>query len=150
MCGDDLRYEFVGSGDPPASAACMLEELQHHGAEAEEYIRYLTDPRPDLEEDSVLWQRVLEAARWQSTEVFMVLHGFRCEGTRLQMTARGLRMVPRIHAGETPRPSGFDSPEEYRETRQEWLVPLTPAIIGLFRDVENELWQAPRSCRSVI
>src|SRR5690606_5160341 len=41
-------------------------------------LKPLTDPRPDLAEDSELWTRFLQLAEDENKQLTGILHGFRC------------------------------------------------------------------------
>jgi hypothetical protein len=95
------------------------------------------DPRPDLEEDSHLWQQVLEVASELNPDIHAVLHGFRCMGCRLVNTEAGLRMEPRIDDGESPQRYGFDSEADYQRERSRWLIPVTDEVVEIFRQAKE-------------
>lgn len=56
----------------------VIELLRRHGIDP------AADPRPDLEEDSVLWARLLADLQ---TPVLELLHGLRCSGARIELSA---------------------------------------------------------------
>lgn len=58
---------------------------------------WITDPRPDLADDSVAWEYILASAYDAETQphaLFGCLHGVRCLGARLQVADGSLRIIP--------------------------------------------------------
>lgn len=85
------------------------------------------DPRPDLAEDHRLWQALLEAAVAHADaagEPFWTLHGFRCMGTRLALSARG---TLQMEAGEM-------GAEDYRQARARYLTPMLATLKAVFAE----------------
>lgn len=85
------------------------------------------DPRPDLRQDSTLWQAVLEAAQG-TPEVQGLLHGLRCGGCRLKQRANGS-----LRLDYTPLLDVWDEDE----LRREWLEPNRRDIQDIFRRVRD-------------
>lgn len=88
----------------------------------------LADPRPDLREDSWLWERLLPwsygADGGQEESLFGALNGFRCGGARLQLDGEGVRFT----RGDWPA-------DEYAELRNRYLMPHAGRINSLLLDL---------------
>lgn len=95
----------------------------------------VTDPRPDLAEDSELWTRLLALAG--RTELGGALHGFRCQGARLTVSMTGAHIEP----GD-----GWESRRAFDADRRKWLgwdsdfnarrdAPITALLRALPRDL---------------
>jgi len=88
------------------------------------------DPRPDLTSDSKLWTRLLQLAEKESPYLPGILHGFRCEGTRIKKGQKGYALRPDIDpAGD----SAWISKREYDEEKQKWLNPYRQEIVQLLK-----------------
>ena len=89
------------------------------------------DPRPDIAEDSVLWDWVLQHAYVQDGDdpngLYRLLNGLRCLGARLSFNKHGLHLGPRYF------PHGsWRTREEWLVDRERYLVPRRAAIERLF------------------
>ena len=96
--------------------------------------QYKYDPRPDLTEDSQLWEKVLRNAATKDNKVYSILHGFRCGGAKLEIKNNKVNMKPRI--GEKYL---WQSQDEYDKDRKEWLMPLRESISEIFDAVDQFL-----------
>ena len=130
---DTDKTDKRGRGEASVSFVSSLRE------ENQEYFDPLADPRPDLDEDSHLWAKVLERARRSNQDVHGVLHGFRCMGARLLLSDAGLKMEPRVHDGENPQAYEFHSREQYLQLRRRWLLPMTDEVSAIFKSAAEEL-----------
>lgn len=83
------------------------------------------DPRPDLgdEMESLTWADFLATAYRINKNLFYVVHGFRCQGTRLIRREDGWVMRPEI--GE----NAWDSEESYSEWKKKYLEPIRRDVI---------------------
>lgn len=93
------------------------------------------DPRPDLTEDSCLWEEVFQAVKGGPKELYAVLRGFR---------GMGLRIVSGNGGGYVMRPyidpsgmAGFSSQEDYEYWRDNYLKNHIKAITGLLKLLEQ-------------
>lgn len=93
------------------------------------------DPRPDLVEDHLLWERVLAVAHEQNTDLWGVLHGLRCCGAKLGRTGGRLMLRPRVD------PTGSQAlwPDEqaWARDRQTWLLPRAAAVQAVLEAVDQ-------------
>lgn len=90
----------------------------------------MKDPRPDLVTDSKLWTKLLQLAKKESPNLAGVLHGFRCEGTRIKKGQKGYALRPDID------PAGnlaWISKREYDKEKQKWLNPYRQKIVQLLK-----------------
>lgn len=84
------------------------------------------DPRPDLEGDSKLWDKLLSLAKADpDPELYGRLHGFRCYGLRIKWTGKAYVLRPEIG------PDAWESQEEYEKEREKWLRPYKDKIARL-------------------
>lgn len=88
------------------------------------------DPRPDLEEDSELWARLLHLAEKKKSELAGILHGFRCQGTRLKRGRTSYVLRPDIDPVRA-----WPRQEEYEKERDKWLKPYTKEIAALLKSL---------------
>ncbi|MCF8001701.1 MAG: hypothetical protein K9K76_07600 [Halanaerobiales bacterium] len=113
------------------------EKLERKDEESfEDYIKrlqteYKYDPRPDLKEDSQLWQKVLKTAEKIDKKAYYILHGFRCGGAKLKTENGEITMISR-----TGRKHLWQSKKEYMKDRKKWLIPLRKSISEIFNSVE--------------
>ncbi|MBS3969977.1 MAG: hypothetical protein KGZ94_07665 [Clostridia bacterium] len=75
-------------------AAEQLTEQAETSKAAEQEARLYTDPRPDLEADSVLWTKLLRRAQKIDPMLAGTLHGFRCGGLRIKRGRTGYLLRP--------------------------------------------------------
>mgnify|MGYP001175584185 CR=1 FL=1 len=78
------------------------------------------DPRPDLKEDSALWDALLRIAETRNEQFAGVLNGFRCGGTRVRKGKSGWVLRPDIDP--TGR-AAWESQDEYDEFKERFLKP---------------------------
>ncbi|MGI9862325.1 hypothetical protein SDD30_13185 [Moorella naiadis] len=99
--------------------------------------RRITDPRPDIKEDSVLWEKLLNLKMVAlDYDVCWLLHGFRCQGTVL--VKHNDTYVLRPLVGK----DGWESAEEYKKQRDIYLVPHRDKIALALKEVAKELTKA--------
>jgi hypothetical protein len=89
----------------------------------------LTDPRPDLAEDSAAWSELLRLAQAVESEFAYLLHGMRACGTLLAYERGTFRMRPLIDP--TERLSIWQTNAAWEADRSKWLVPYQTALIRL-------------------
>ena len=112
-----------------------LERKEHE--KFDDYIKrlqaeYKYDPRPDVKEDSQLWEQVLKTAEKIDKKAYWVLHGFRCGGAKLKTENGGeFTMVAR-----TGKNHLWQSREEYMRDRKKWLILLRNPISQIFNSVK--------------
>lgn len=93
------------------------------------------DPRPDLVEDTDLWERVLTMAKetdpapGTERSLFGLLHGLRCGGARLVRTKMSLKLdyEPVLECCDK------------EELMMQWLEPAKEDLRRLFRQVASGL-----------
>jgi hypothetical protein len=108
----------------------------------------ISDPRPDLTEDTVLWSIVLDVARETNPQLAANLHGFRCIGTRLKRNRRwGLVMEPILPGKEAGKRAGagvssdvsditdWKDRDDYKALAQEYLRPYHAELLELFKRI---------------
>ncbi len=123
-----LEIRYFGSGEPdPEKIGPLLQELKD---KKEQVLQLLEDPRPDLREDSHLWQGVLKKAKNIDNFMHGSLHGFRCAGCRLKLEGDTLRLYPSDH---------WKNKEEYNQDKVEYLIPHKEEIRQLFKDIAAEI-----------
>lgn len=88
----------------------------------------IADPRPDLAEDSALWKTLLNLAQEQNPMLAGVLHGFRCQGTRIRQGKNGYVLRPDIDPV-----FAWPSQEDYERERDRWLKPHAEEITALLK-----------------
>jgi hypothetical protein len=91
-----------------------------------------SDPRNDLPEDSFLWLQLLANAYRINYELFGVLHGLRCMGTRIIMGNTQYILRPTIDAH-----LGYATIQHYEKDRERWLVKWTIEIIELLKGLHS-------------
>jgi len=93
------------------------------------------DPRPDLKEDSHLWDKLLRLANDVDTNLAATLNGFRCMGTRIKKGRTGYVLRPDVD------PSGdkaWETKEQYEEARDKWLRPHARKIAKLLQKLPKK------------
>ena len=109
--------------------------------EALRYERLATDPRQDLEEDTIYWMRLLHCTyRYDSEKpggLHMTLHGFRCLGAALVWVEQDGHRFLMLRPGEI-------SLAEYRQERPR-LLPHAAAMQRLLRTMTREFSAPPGS-----
>ena len=108
------------------------EEFTEYMARIRKYYKH--DPRPDLKEDSHLWEIVLDIAERNYTEAYRILHGFRCGGARLKQGAHTIKMEARIGSDHL-----WQSKKEYMADRKRWLIPKRKILSEIFFLANNNL-----------
>lgn len=103
-----------------------LEDLDTH---------LITDPRPDLGEDHLLWEDLLLRAYLHKEELAGVLHGLRCGGTRIRKH-KG-RFVLRPDVDLTGRVA-WERKEDYEELRDKHLNPHRKIMIEILAQLTRE------------
>lgn len=92
--------------------------------------KVFSDPRPDLggeTAESLLWAELLSIMFQINKHGASVLHGFRCQGTRLLKTEKGNHVLrPEVGGG------GWKSQEDYDKAKAKYLEPIR-------RDVSSAL-----------
>lgn len=87
----------------------------------------MVDPRPDLVQDTELWEVVLTAAV-EDPDLYWFLHGLRCGGARLMQRPTGALKInykPLLGIWEED------------VLLKEWLMPRRTRIARLFRQVKE-------------
>lgn len=86
------------------------------------------DPRPDLDKiyhDGPLWVQILALSHKSNKLLSGLLHGFRCQGGKLEKGPKGYVIRPVF--GE----QGWKDQREYNKDRDRYLAPHTEEIIKL-------------------
>lgn len=100
------------------------------------------DPRPDLQEDHHLWNRLLTLSCSvpdikKATDLVGVLHGMRCGGTRLRKGQNGGYVLrPDID------PTGctaWESQQAYEEVRDRYLKPHSASLKVVLQFLNREV-----------
>jgi len=107
-------------------------------------VPYRWEPRPDLTEDSDLWQQLLSQAFTQDGEnldgAYGVLHGLRCCGARLEWRLDGHLYLTDCRLpglpSEQPGTGTGCYAGDWAADRQMWLMPLRSEVTGLIRATE--------------
>ena len=92
------------------------------------------DPRPDIKEDSWLWNNVLKTAEKIDGDIYGILHGFRCAGCMLKLKNNHITLKPNI--GQKKH---WKTDKEWKRDREEWLIPKIESIKVVFSTVEKYL-----------
>lgn len=102
------------------------------GPEEEEALVFC-DPRQDLAdedlEESWFWGWLLADALAVNKELAITLHGFRCQGTRLERTEKGFKLQPEVSE------RAWQSQEEYQQARDKYLVPHQKQLVKLLKNL---------------
>lgn len=102
------------------------------GPEEEEALVFC-DPRQDLAdedpEESWFWAWLLADALGTNKDLAITLHGFRCQGTRLERTEKGFKLQPEVSE------RGWQSAEEYQAARDKYLVPHQKQLVKLLKNL---------------
>ncbi len=133
-----LTCKYQGEGQPdPEAVRPLLQQAKQHTEELRAYLEEKSqDPRPDLTEDTELWQEALRVAAYTDHSVYGVLHGARCIGGKLEHTEGELRLLPRY--GD-PKITGIRGEEDWEEIRSRWLLPCKEQITSIFDTVKEAL-----------
>lgn len=81
-----------------------------------------SDPRPDKVSDHRHWKKVLWNAWNHNKDLYGVLHGLRCGGAEMVLTAKSFMLLP----GEWKQ-------EEWDDVKQRYLAPHKDQLISLFK-----------------
>ena len=111
-------------GEPETVEEVEIQELVTAVSE----LKPLTDPRPDLAEDSALWVRFLDLAGEKDKQLAGTLHGFRCQGTRIVQGKKGYLLRPGLDPTK-----GWKNRQEYEKERDKWLMPHISVIAELLK-----------------
>ena len=76
----------------------------------------IVDPRPDLPEDSFIWEQLMNLAA-SDQQIGQLLFALRCHGMRLVRGNTSWVLRPEI------RPDCFESLADYEELKAKWLIP---------------------------
>jgi hypothetical protein len=87
----------------------------------------IIDPRPDLADDTIYWNRILGAAQKKNVKLAYILHGFRCGGLRI--------CDYKLRPDYDDKESIWANKEEYEQDRDEWLVPYREEIRKLLSEI---------------
>lgn len=101
--------------------------------ETQEPIKYMSDPRPDLENDSRDWERLLNMANEKNKNLTSILHGFRCGGLRIYKIKLGHVLRPEFNSN-----SLWQNHNDYEKDRDKWLMEYKNEIVDLL----NKLGQS--------
>jgi len=120
----------------------IKEKMQNFSNGKKEFKEYLQqernknryDPRKDLKSDSEYWQAVLKEAEKQDKKVYSNLHGLRCVGCKLKLSKGKLKLIPGEAIGRH-----WQSKAEWKQARQEYLIPYKDTIKAVFETVEREV-----------
>jgi hypothetical protein len=82
------------------------------------------DPRPELEQDSNLWELFISVSYLMDEQLAYILHGFRCAGARLLKSNSGYIMRPEFN-----KDSLWDNQAEYDNDKKQYLIRCTDKII---------------------
>lgn len=103
--------------------------------EEEEEVIVFKDPRPDLAEEdpeeSYWWLWLLADALGINKDLAITLHGFRCQGTRLERTEKGFKLQPEVSG------RGWQSVEDYQMARDKYLVPHQKQLVKVLRNLSH-------------
>ena len=102
------------------------------GPEEEEALVFC-DPRQELAdedpEESWYWGWLLADALGANKDLAITLHGFRCQGTRLERTEKGFKLQPEVSE------RAWLSQEEYQQARDKYLVPHQKQLVKLLKNL---------------
>lgn len=103
------------------------------GPDEEEVVIFI-DPRPDLgnSDESYWWGWLLADAWAASRELALILHGFRCMGTRL-LIRDDSSFILRPEVSNT----GWQNQEEYNQAKEKHLVPYRDQLTKLLKNLSH-------------
>jgi hypothetical protein len=90
-------------------------------------IPQITDPRPDMANDSSDWVRFLKTCYNISPDLYYLLHGFRCMGTRLLRGQHSYILRPEITG------QGWENTAHYERVRDKELEPWRGQVVEVLR-----------------
>ncbi|MFW5962027.1 MAG: hypothetical protein ACOCQR_00245 [bacterium] len=109
----------------------LLKEKRYNEyiSKAREKNKY--EPRPDLKEDTLLWQALLKLTQENNRKLYGILHGFRCYGAKLLTNkARDkIKLVPRFEEEGL-----WKDNDEWKKDAQDWLIPYKKEIEKLLEE----------------
>jgi hypothetical protein len=114
------------------------EQKRTFGAKVVELGTEFNDPRPDLDKlyhDGALWAQLLALSHKSNPLLSGLLHGFRCQGTRLEKTPKGYVMRPVFGKDYWP------SQQAYERDRDHYLMPHKAKVIELLDQLFE--WKCP-------
>lgn len=135
--------------EPAAAIPPQPTNSQH--SQADNRPGTISDPRPDLAEDTGLWSQVftlamaidVKAKRRGNPLLFGALHGMRCAGTRLVQSEKSGKLVFRPLVG----PGGWPSEAEYKQAAGLYLKPFDRDMKDLLEQLNRqEDAEARRDC----
>ncbi len=94
------------------------------------------DPRAELDQDSSLWEMLLNIAYSLDRKMYGLLHCTRCCGARLAVKDGKLKLAPIIGSREV---SLFPSRKEWERYRSEYLVPYKKRLAKVFGTANNKI-----------
>ena len=127
------------SGQPASPPAPALQAPALQAPQSQAKPGTITDPRPDLAEDTAYWTQVfvlalaLDVKAKRDKALFGALHGMRCAGTRLVRSDKTGKLVFRPLVG----PGGWGSEAEYREAAGRYLRPYDRDMKELLRQLNR-------------
>ena len=138
--GRDDREDGFAPDSPGATAAGDLRSTDGGSAGAPRNAAW-ADPRPDLAQDTALWEQVLEAAFQLDGDdpagLFGTLHGLRCCGARLVRPGRGGWKIQ-------PGADYLGGQEAWEGDRAGWLLPRRVTVTRLLTGLREPPEPAPR------
>jgi len=81
-----------------------------------------SDPRLDKISDHKYWKDVLWNVWHTDQDLYGVLHGIRCGGAEMVLTANSFMLVP-----------GDWNPAEWDDVKQRYLIPCKDKLVGVFK-----------------
>jgi hypothetical protein len=105
----------------------------------------IKDPRPDLKEDSNLWDILLKiiAVKFGNCEFYWTMQGFRCMGLRILLSSEETYIL-RPEIDQTGHIGFF--PDEYEPLRDKHLRPYIEKIEEVLPLLKR--WVVEHSCQS--
>lgn len=96
----------------------------------EEMSKTVQDPRPELEEDSIIWYTLLLLAflEHKGHEIYETLRGFRCAGCRLKIGNEKEGLI-------------FNFPEDATEGEKDLIKKYALLYKSYIKDVFNRVWR---------
>jgi hypothetical protein len=124
--------------NPPADGKDLYEVLQldigtlmEGGWDEEPRSPLLADPRPDLKEDSRLWEQLLALAVAEDEALAEALFAMRWAGSRLVTVNGHYAIRPQIGPGCWIRK------EDYEDVRDIWLAPKKEQVARLLKKLQK-------------
>jgi hypothetical protein len=99
------------------------------------------DPRKDLEDDSELWKKFLKFAYEKDKEVYNIMHGFRCKGTRLKKDK-----IIKIDKDRTLKEdNNYKNENEWKRDLLEFLKPIKDDLKKLLKELNQDQKQTVKT-----